>query len=121
MRRMPFRGRPSALFRGTLALLLVCAQLLGAMHAIGHFEAAERPLRVDAQAAPASGGQPATERHERCLLCLAAADLGTALPVTPSLPGPEAPVSALPPDAGTLPAFLRPPTPSSRDPPVSPI
>ena len=68
MTRMPFRGRPSALFRGVLALLLVCAQLLGAMHAIGHFEAAERPLRVDAQAAPASGGQPATERHERCLL-----------------------------------------------------
>ena len=65
MTRMPFRGRPSALFRGTLALLLVCAQLLGAMHAIGHFEAAVRPEIFDTAMGPASDGLPAAERHER--------------------------------------------------------
>ena len=73
-----FRGRPSTVFRSALALLLVCAQIFAAAHALSHVGELSALARGDATLAasvPYEGGMPAAERHERCLLCLAAADL----------------------------------------------
>lgn len=117
-----FRGRPSPLFRSVLALLLVCAQVLAAAHAVGHIGGkADTGQEWASTSQPADRGLPAAERHERCLLCLAAADLAAALP--PSLPvlG-HADVQYLISGDGlhSLPAF-RLPRPHSRGPPASPV
>ena len=113
--------RPSAVFRSALALVLVWAQIFAAAHALSHVGELSQLARKDAaQSASASyeGGVPAAERHERCLLCLSAAELGAALP--PSLP--LRVVAALPPAlpgdvSFTLPA-RRLPRPHSRGPPL---
>jgi hypothetical protein len=63
------------------------------------------------------GGVPDAERHASCLLCLAAADLSSALPATPALPAleslPPAPAGERPPAI----VFRRLPCPHSRGPP----
>lgn len=119
-----FRGRPSTVFRSALALLLVCAQIFAAAHALSHVGELSGLARGDVlrvASAPYEGGVPAAERHERCLLCLAAADLASALP--PSLP--VLAVAALPPalpgDATFTPRAFRLPRPHSRGPPVLPV
>lgn len=116
--------RPSPIFRSALALLLVCAQIFAAAHALSHV--GELSLLARSEAALSAsvsyeGGVPAAERHERCLLCLSAADLTAALP--PSLP--LRLVGALPPAlpgdvSFTLPA-RRLPRPHSRGPPLSSV
>ncbi len=116
--------RPSPIFRSALALLLVCAQIFAAAHALSHV--GELSLLARSEAAQSAsvtyeGGVPAAERHERCLLCLSAADLTAALP--PSLP--LRLVGALPPAlpgdvSFTLPA-RRLPRPHSRGPPLSSV
>ena len=123
-----FRGRPSTVLRSVLAMLLLCAQILAAAHALGHFSEIA-PARQIALAGYSGGGSgvsdtphlPAAERHERCLLCLAAADLAAALPCTP----PFVFIAALsaPPPPGARPAvlFARPPVPLSRGPPSSAV
>ena len=89
------RLRASAALRSVLALLLVCAQVFAAVHAVGHVAewsagrgpapfAAPSPDAGAASGEAGYGGLPAAERHERCLLCLTAADLAAALP--PALP-----------------------------------
>ena len=113
--------RPSAIFRSALALLLVCAQIFAAAHALSHvgeLSLLARSETAQSASAPYEGGVPAAERHERCLLCLSAADLSSALP--PSLP--LRVVAALPPAlpddvSFTLPA-RRLPRPHSRGPPL---
>ena len=116
--------RPSAIFRSALALLLVCAQIFAAAHALSHvgeLSLLARSETAQSASAPYEGGVPAAERHERCLLCLSAADLSSALP--PSLP--LRVVAALPPAlpddvSFTLPA-RRLPRPHSRGPPLSSV
>lgn len=119
---MPYRGRPSALFRSVLALLLVCAQVFAAAHALSHVGELASLARTESTAAsvPFEGGMPAAERHERCLLCLAAADLASALPsLPPSLP-PQAQPPALLADSPVAGRAARLPRPHSRGPPLSP-
>ena len=91
------RRQPSAALRSVLALLLVCAQLFAAVHAVGHVGELSALARLGASAAQADyeGGVPDAERHASCLQCLAAADLSAALPSTPPLLA----VAALPPAA----------------------
>ena len=116
--------RPSAIFRSALALLLVCAQIFAAAHALSHvgeLSLLARSETAQSASAPYEGGVPAAERHERCLLCQSAADLSSALP--PSLP--LRVVAALPPAlpddvSFTLPA-RRLPRPHSRGPPLSSV
>lgn len=116
--------RPSAIFRSALALLLVCAQIFAAAHALSHVGELSLLARSEAAqsvSAPYEGGVPAAERHERCLLCLSAADLGSALP--PSLP--LRVVAALPPALPGDVSFALParrlPRPHSRGPPLSSV
>lgn len=111
--------RPSALFRSTLALLLVLAQIFAAAHAVGHAADLLAPSRGAAfsEIAPFDGGLPEVTRHESCLLCLATAGLSAAPP--PCQPVLAVALPALPlPDGimlpGTARALLRPP---SRGPP----
>lgn len=119
---MRFGGRPSTLFRSVLALLLVCAQVFAAAHALSHVGELAGLARDESIAAsvPFDGGMPAAERHERCLLCLAAADLASALPSMP----PSLPSQALPPvllaDSPVAGRVARLPRPHSRGPPRSP-
>lgn len=120
---MRFGRRPSTLFRSVLALLLVCAQVFAAAHALSHVgelaELARGELSASASV-PFEGGVPAAERHERCLLCLAAADLASALPS----PHVFIPLQALPPANPVEPSVVllatRLPRPHSRGPPLSP-
>ncbi|WP_079435425.1 hypothetical protein [Zoogloea sp. LCSB751] len=119
---MRFGGRPSTLFRSVLALLLVCAQVFAAAHALSHVGELAGLARDESSSAsaPFEGGVPAAERHERCLLCLAAADLASALPSVPPSPLPL----ALPPaplaDSPVAGRVARLPRPHSRGPPLSP-
>lgn len=131
MRRiaLPFRlpRRASPLFRSVLALVLVCAQLFAAAHALSHVGEglAERRGAGALAATPATtgetspGGLPAAERHERCLLCLAAADLAFVLPPSPAV----LVVETLPPAQLAEPAVVlvarRAPCPPCRGPPAS--
>ncbi len=115
----------SACLRSLLALLLVCAQVFAAAHAVGHVgelsSLARLGVGLSAAQADYEGGVPDAERHASCLVCLAAADLGTALPSTPALPALE---SLPPPLVGELlpaPAIRRLPRPHSRGPPVLPV
>ena len=116
MRRL--HGSP--MLRSVLALLLVCAQLFAAVHAVGHVGELSALARLGASAAQADyeGGVPDAERHASCLQCLAAADLSAALPSTPPLLA----VAALPPAAAgeplPAPVFRRLPRPHSRGPPL---
>jgi hypothetical protein len=111
----------SACLRSLLALLLVCAQVFAAAHAVGHVGelSALARLGVGASAAQADyeGGVPDAESHASCLQCLAAADLSAALPSMPALPALE----SLPPQPGGEPALAplarRLPCPHSRGPP----
>lgn len=129
MRRvlLPFRlpRRASPLFRSALALVLVCAQLFAAAHALSHVGEglAERRGGAAIVAAAASGesgpgGLPAAERHERCLLCVAAADLASVLPPSPAV----LVVAALPPapwaEPAVVPVARRAPCPPCRGPPA---
>ena len=126
---MPFRlpRRASPLLRSVLALVLVCAQLFAAAHALSHVGEglAERrgagvragTLATTGESGP--GGLPAAERHERCLLCLAAADLASVLPPSPAVLVVEAlPPAQLAEPAVTL-AARRAPCPPCRGPPAS--
>lgn len=115
----------SAGLRSMLALLLVCAQVFAAAHAVGHVGELSALARlgagVSAAQADYEGGVPDAERHTSCLLCLAAADLSAALPSTPVVPA----LQALPPPAvGELPlapAAWRLPRPHSRGPPLQSV
>ncbi|RTL33007.1 MAG: hypothetical protein EKK49_10315 [Rhodocyclaceae bacterium] len=115
--------RPSALFRSVLALLLVCAQVFAAAHAVSHVGELAGLVRDESTAAsaPFEGGVPAAERHERCLLCLAAADLASALPSTPPSLPPQALPPACPADSPVVGRVARLPRPHSRGPPTSPV
>jgi len=114
----------SACLRSLLALLLVCAQVFAAAHAVGHVGELSTLARLGAAASAAQadyeGGVPDAERHASCLICLAAADLGSALSSTPVLPALE----SLPPaPAGERPSVAvarRLPCPHSRGPPELP-
>ena len=131
MRRvgLPFRlpRRVSPLFRSVLALVLVCAQLFAAAHALSHVGeglaerrgAAELALGLPSPGETSPGGLPAAERHERCLLCLAAADLASVLPPSPALLAVEALPPALPVEPAAWPAARRAPCPPCRGPPAS--
>jgi hypothetical protein len=118
-----FRGRPSTFFRSTLALLLVCVQVFAAAHAVSHVGELSAQARSDSARAsvPYEGGVPAAERHERCLLCLAAANLASALPSSV----PVLAVDSLPPpmpcDGFLVLRAFRLPRPHSRGPPVFPV
>ena len=119
-----FRGTPSGLFRSLLALILLCAQVLAAAHAVGHIgelSALARSGGAVVASTDEQGGLPAALHHERCLLCLAAADLASALPATPAVLPVDVPVSLLPSDAAFAPLFARLPRPHSRGPPSSPV
>jgi len=115
----------SACLRSLLALLLVCAQVFAAAHAVGHVGELSSLVRLGAGLSTAQadyeGGVPDAERHASCLVCLAAADLSSALPSTPALPALEAlplpRVGEFPP----APAARRLPRPHSRGPPVLPV
>lgn len=131
MRRivLPFRlpRRASPLFRSVLALVLVCAQLFAAAHALSHVGeglaerrgAAELAFGLASPGDSSPGGLPAAERHERCLLCLAAADLASVLPPSPAV----LVVETLPPAQLAEPAVVlvarRAPCPPCRGPPAS--
>lgn len=54
------RRQPSAALRSVLALLLVCAQLFAAVHAVGHVGELSALARLGASAAQADyeGGEP---------------------------------------------------------------
>ncbi|WP_374486511.1 hypothetical protein [Zoogloea sp.] len=119
---MPYQGRPSTVFRSVLALLLVCAQVFAAAHALSHVGELASLARNESTAAsvPFEGGMPAAERHERCLLCLAAADLASALPSTSPFLPPEALPPALLADSPVAGWVARLPCPHSRGPPISP-
>lgn len=115
----------SAFLRSLLALLLVCAQVFAAAHAVGHVGELSALARIAAGASAAQadyeGGVPDAERHASCLICLAAADLTSALPSTPALPALE---PLPPPFVGELPpapAARRLPRPHSRGPPLLPV
>jgi hypothetical protein len=119
---MPAGRSASAVLRSLLALLLVCAQVFAAAHAVGHLGELSALARLGAGASAAQadyeGGVPDAERHASCLLCLAAADLSAALPSMPALPALE----SLPPLPGgeptPAPAAWRLPCPHSRGPPL---
>ncbi|MCK6394668.1 hypothetical protein [Zoogloea sp.] len=117
---MKLPARSSALLRSALALLLVCAQIFAAAHAVGHVGDLASLARGDTLVAQATrdGGVPAAERHEACLLCLAAADLVAALP--PAVPVLDVDVQALtlPAAPDLLPGALRLPRPHARGPPT---
>ena len=122
---MPVGRSASAVLRSLLALLLVCAQVFAAAHAVGHVGELSVLARLGAGAGTAQadyeGGVPDAERHASCLLCLAAANLSAALPSIPALPAleslPPAPVGELP----SAPAARRLPCPHSRGPPLLPV
>ena len=117
---MKLPARSSALLRSALALLLVCAQIFAAAHAVGHVGDLASLARGDTLVAQATrdGGVPAAERHEACLLCLAAADLVAALP--PAVPVLDVYVLALtlPAAPDLVPGALRLPRPHARGPPA---
>ncbi len=117
---MKLSARSSALLRSALALLLVCAQIFAAAHAVGHVGDLASLARGDTLVAQATrdGGVPAAERHEACLLCLAAADLVAALP--PAVPVLDVDVQALtlPAAPDLVPGALRLPRPHARGPPT---
>lgn len=118
-----FRGRPSTVFRSALALLLVCVQIFAAAHAVSHVGELSALARSDSARASVSyeGGVPAAERHERCLLCLAAANFASALPSSvPALAVASMP-PLLPGDATVVLRAFRLPRPHSRGPPVFPV
>lgn len=78
--------------RSLLALVLMCAQLFAAAHSLTHVGEGLASGRGGAlifaafdDAGDGSGRLPAAERHERCLICLAAADLAAVLPPTPAI------------------------------------
>jgi hypothetical protein len=119
-----FRGRPSTVFRSALALLLVCVQVFAAAHAVSHVGELSVLARGDsalAASVPYEGGVPAAERHERCLLCLAAADLASALPPSPPVLAVDSQPPFLPGDATVALRAFRLPRPHSRGPPVFPV
>lgn len=126
---MRFRasGKPAAVLRSVLALVLVCAQLFAAAHALGHVGEGLAEQRVAGIAAALSatvgetapGGLPAAERHERCLLCLAAADLASALPPAQAFLAIEALPPTRLPDPVVVAAARQAPCPPCRGPPAS--
>ncbi len=118
---MSLPTRASALLRSALALLLVCAQIFAAAHAVGHVGDLASLARDENRATQASreGGVPSAERHEACLLCLAAADLASVLPPTVPVLAVDVPALALPADSDLVPGALRLPRPHARGPPVS--
>lgn len=115
----------SAVLRSLLALLLVCAQVFAAAHAVGHVGELSALARLGAGPGAAQadyeGGVPDAERHASCLVCLAAADLSAALPPTPAL----LVLESLPPmpvgEFFPAPAARRWPCPHSRGPPLLPV
>lgn len=119
---MRVRRNLSACLRSLLALLLVCAQVFAAAHAVGHLGELSALARLGAGASAAQadyeGGVPDAERHASCLQCLAAADLSAALPSMPALPALE----SLPPlpgvEAASASVAWRLPCPLSRGPPL---
>ncbi len=119
MRRL--HGSP--MLRSVLALLLVCAQFFAAAHALSHVGDLVAAHRGDEPVAAVpldpAGGLPAAERHDRCLQCLAAADLGAALPSMPPLPPANALPPALPGETAPAVAAHRQPCPPCRGPPSS--
>lgn len=119
---MRLAARSSALLRSALALLLVCAQIFAAAHAVGHVGDLATFARAENHAAEASrdGGVPAAERHEACLLCLAAADLASVLPSVAPVLDVDVLALALPAAPDLVPGALRLPRPHARGPPVSP-
>lgn len=115
----------SAFLRSLLALLLVCAQVFAAAHAVGHVSELSALARLGAVASAAQadyeGGVPDAERHASCLICLAAADLSSALPSMPALPALES-LPLMPVGERTpAPAARRLPCPHSRGPPLLPV
>lgn len=118
---MKLLTRSPALLRSALALLLVCAQIFAAAHAVGHMgdlAALARAENTVLQISP-DGGVPAADRHDACLLCLAAADLAAVLPPTVPVLAVDVPALALPADSDLVPGALRLPRPHARGPPVS--
>ena len=119
------RLHASSALRSVLALLLVCAQVFAAAHALSHVADRVAASSGDARLAAAAGqddapgGMPAAERHEQCLQCLAAAGLGAALPATPPLPATEALPPALPGEFCVATRQHRQPCPPGRGPPLS--
>ncbi len=116
--------RASAVLRSALALVLVCAQLFAAAHALTHVGeglAERRGAAVSVLATtgePRSDGLPVAERHERCLLCLAAADLAAVLPPSPAFLAVEVLPLALPAEPAVVPLARRAPCPPCRGPPA---
>ncbi len=112
--------RSPALLRSALALLLVCAQIFAAAHAVGHIGDLAGLARADNRVAEASrdGGVPAAERHEACLLCLAAANLVAALPPVVQVLDVDVHALALPAAPDLVPGALRLPRPHARGPPA---
>jgi len=111
----------SALFRSVLALLLVCAQIFAAAHAVGHLGELLRSGPTQVASASYEGGLPAAERHERCLQCLAAADLASAIPPALLPMAFEATPLALPGEGDVPSSARRLPRPHSRGPPSSSV
>jgi len=119
-----FGRRPSAIFRSLLALLLVCAQVFAAAHALGHLGELSLATRGGAEASVSSsdeGGAPASLRHEQCLLCLAAADLASALPSSPPLLAVETLSPVVPDNSPVAAPQRRLPRPHNRGPPLSSV
>lgn len=79
-------GLPVRWQQGGLALLLVFAQLLAAVHALGHFAgllpAPQLSAPVLRAEAPPGERDEAPGVHSPCLVCIATAGLSAALPST---------------------------------------
>ena len=114
--------RMSALLRAVLALLLVCAQVFAAAHAMGHLADLAIQLRHEpgAGVTPDPGSLPDTVHHGHCLQCLASACLGSGLPAATFLLTAGLPIQLLPVAVLPVTRAVRLPRPHSRGPPLSP-
>ena len=119
---MRLSARSFHLLRSALAVLLVCAQVFATAHAVGHLGDLATLARAEdvARQATPDGGVPAAERHDACLLCLAAADLGAMLPSAFPVLAVQSVPTALPTGPELVPGALRLPRPQARGPPASP-
>lgn len=125
-RRPLSRWQASPWMRSVLALVLLCAQLFVAAHSLTHVgeglaggRSGELIFATFDDGDDGAGRLPAAERHERCLVCLAAADLAAILPPTTA----SQPVTVLPSAQLVEPASISVPwralCPPCRGPPVS--
>lgn len=114
------RRTSAALLRSALALLLIWAQIAAAGHALGHLGELAGLARVEGASTQVSrDGLPLVDRHEVCLLCLAAVDLASLLPPGITTLAVAVPLSILPGAPDLLPGARRLPRPHARGPPVS--